>query len=57
MKGIIQIQLIQKQGLIQTQLKIFFYIDDSPSNHTWKKKIEGCQCEKTWCIYIYIKEL
>ena len=42
------------EGLIQTQFKIFFYIDDSPSNHTWKKKIEGYQCEKTLYIYIYI---
>ena len=29
---------IEKQGLSQTQLKIFFYIDDTPSNHTWGKK-------------------
>ena len=42
---------IEKQGLNQTQLKIFFYIDDTPSNHTWGKKIEGYQCEKTWYIY------
>ena len=39
------------EGLIQTQFKIFFYIDDSPSNHTWKKKLKVINVKKH-CIYI-----
>ena len=42
---------VSKLTLIQTQFKIFFYIDDSPSNHTWKKKLKVINVKKH-CIYI-----